>query len=145
MSYTTPHNKADRSNVGNSGDVGSTLGQPAFICDIKVDFHKSLYTSDNAHPLNCGSGTYDHISTWWRQQMETFSALLALCARNSPVTGEFPPQRPVTRSFDVFFHLCLNKRLSKQSWRWWFQTPSRPLWRHCNEMAPLRWRSLWIA
>ena len=39
--------------------------------------------------------------TWWRHQMETFSALLALCAGNSPVTGEFPSQRPVTRSFDI--------------------------------------------
>ena len=44
----------------------------------------------------------------WCHQMETFSALLALCAGNSPVTGEFPSQRPVTRSFDVFFDLCLN-------------------------------------
>ena len=68
----------------------------------------------------------------WRHQMETFSALLALCAGNSPVTGEFPAQRPVTRSFHVFVDLCLNKRLSKQSWRWWFETPSRSLWRHCN-------------
>ena len=66
--------------------------------------------------------------------METFSALMAICAGNSPVTGEFPAQRPVTRSFDVFFHLRLNKRLSKQSWGWWFETPSRPLWRHCNEL-----------
>ena len=41
-------------------------------------------------------------SSWRRHQMETFSALLALCAGNSPVTREFPPQRPVTRSFDVF-------------------------------------------
>ena len=56
----------------------------------------------------------------WRHQMETVSALLVLCARNSPVTGEFPTQRPVTRSFDVFFDLRLNKRLSKQSWGWWF-------------------------
>ena len=39
---------------------------------------------------------------WWRHQMETFSALLTLCTGNSPVTGEFPSQRPVTRSFDVF-------------------------------------------
>ena len=44
------------------------------------------------------------------------SALLAICAGNSPVTGEFPAQRPVTRNFDVFFDLRLNKRLSKQSW-----------------------------
>ena len=64
--------------------------------------------------------------------METFSALLALCAGNSPVTGEFPAQRPVTRSFDIFFDLPLNKRLSKQSWGWWFETPSCSLWRHGN-------------
>ena len=67
--------------------------------------------------------------------MDTFSALLALCAGNSPVTGEFPTRRPVARSFDVFFDLRLNKRLSKQSWGWWFETPSRPLWRHCNGLA----------
>ena len=42
-------------------------------------------------------------------------------------------QRPVTRSFDVFFDLRPNKRLSVQSRGWWFETPSRPLWRHCNE------------
>ena len=46
--------------------------------------------------------------------METFSALLALCAVNSPVTGEFPSQKPVTRSFDISFDLRLNERLSKQ-------------------------------
>ena len=63
--------------------------------------------------------------TWWRHQMETSSALLAICAGNSPVPGEFPAQRPVTRSFDVFFDLRLNKRLSKQSWGWWFM----PLYR----------------
>ena len=68
----------------------------------------------------------------WRHQMKTFSALLAICAGNSPVPGEFPTQRPVTRSFDVFFHLRLNKRLSKQWWGWWFETLSGPLWRHCN-------------
>ena len=47
--------------------------------------------------------------------METYSALLAICAGNSPFNGEFPAQRPVTRSFDVFFDLRLNERLSKQS------------------------------
>ena len=72
--------------------------------------------------------------TWWRHQMETFSALLALCAGNSLVTGEFPAQWPVTRNFDVFFYLHLKKRLSKQSGRWCFGTPSRSLWRHCNDL-----------
>ena len=47
--------------------------------------------------------------------------------------GDFPTQRPVTRSFDVFFNLRLNKRLSKQPWGWWFETPSWSLWRQCNE------------
>ena len=47
--------------------------------------------------------------------------------------GEFPTQRPVTRSFDVFFDLRLNKRLSKQPWGWWFETPSWSLWRQCND------------
>ena len=70
--------------------------------------------------------------SWWRHQMETFSALLAICAGNSPVPGEFPAQRPVTRSFDIFFDLRLNKRLSKQSWGWWFETLSCSLWRHRN-------------
>ena len=46
--------------------------------------------------------------------------------------GEFPAQRPVTRSFDVFFDLRPNKRLSKQAWGWWFKTPSWSLWRRCN-------------
>ena len=46
--------------------------------------------------------------------------------------GEFPTQRPVTRSFDVFFDLRLNKRLSKQPWGWWFETRSWSLWRQCN-------------
>ena len=66
--------------------------------------------------------------------METFSGLLALCAGNSPVVGEFPAQRPVTRSFDIFFDLRLNKRLSKQSWGWWSETPPRSLGRQCNDI-----------
>ena len=75
----------------------------------------------------------NHQEPWWRHQMETFSALLALCEGNSPVSGEFTPQRPVTRSFDLFFYLRLNKQLNKQSRGWWFETPSRSFWRHCND------------
>ena len=51
---------------------------------------------------------------------------------NPPVTGAFRSQSPVMRTFDVFFDLRLNKRLSTQSRRRWFETPSRSLWRHCN-------------
>ena len=81
--------------------------------------------------------------SWWRHQMETFSALLALCAGNSPVPVNSPPQRPVTRSFDVFFHLRLNKRLSKQPRGWWFETPLWSLWRHCNAWVR-RWHAMSI-
>ena len=61
--------------------------------------------------------------------METFSALLALCEGNPSVTGGFPSQRQETWRFDIFFD-----RLSKQSRRRWFETPSRPLWRYCPAM-----------
>ena len=80
-----------------------------------------------------------HLERWWRHQMETFSASLAICAVNSLVTSEFTAQRPMTRSFDVFFDLHLYKRLSKQSWGWWFETPSRPLWCHSNESCDFWW------
>ena len=51
------------------------------------------------------------LYSWWRHQTETFSALLTICAGNSPVTREFPAQRPVTRSFDVFFELRVDKKV----------------------------------
>ena len=59
--------------------------------------------------------------------METFSALLALWAGNSPVPGEFPVQRPVARSFDVFLDLPLNKRLRLVIW-----DAILPIIGHCN-------------
>ena len=68
---------------------------------------------------------------WWRHQMETFSALLALCVGNSGHQWI-----PCTKASDAelwcFFDLRLSKRLSKQSWGWWFKTPLHPLWCHCN-------------
>ena len=79
--------------------------------------------------------------TWWRHQMETFSALLAICAGNSPASGEFPAQRPMTRSFGVLFDLSLNKWLRKQSWGWWFETLSHPLRRHCNDFDRISYDS----
>ena len=55
------------------------------------------------------------LIAWGRHPMETFSALLAIGAGNSPIPSEFPSRRPVTQSFYVFFDLRLNKRFSKQS------------------------------
>ena len=60
-----------------------------------------------------------------------------LCG-DSPVNGEFAAHWPVTRSFDVFFDRRLNERLSKQSWGWRFETPSRPFWRSSNAVPYLR-------
>ena len=74
--------------------------------------------------------------------METISALPATYAGHRPlvpVTGEFPAQRPVTRNFEVFFDLRLNERLTKLSWGWWFETPSRPLRRHSNVYEQGAW------
>ena len=69
----------------------------------------------------------------WRASREAQLFTLGNIFRvTGDLCGEFPSQRPVTRSFHVFFDLRLNKRWSKQSWGWWFDTPSRPLWRHCD-------------
>ena len=71
--------------------------------------------------------------------METFSALLAICAGNSPVDPRWIPR---TKASDAklwcLFDLTLNKRFSKQSWGWWFETPSLSLWRHCNDYGCLQ-------
>ena len=93
------------------GDRKETSRQQPRYGSTRIFIHLSIAHSPTSTQLK---------KSWWRHRMETFSALLALCAGNSPVTGEFPSQRPVTRSFDILFHLRLNKRLNKQSWGWWF-------------------------
>ena len=69
----------------------------------------------------------------WHHELETFSVLLALCEGHPPVTAGFPSQRPVTRGFNVFFDLRLDRRLSKQSRRRGFEMPLRSWWRHCTD------------
>ena len=83
-------------------------------------------------PYTMASNVETISITWWRHQMETFSALLDFRAGNSPATSEFLAQSPLTRSFDVLLDLRVNKRINKQWWGCWFETPQRPLWRHCN-------------
>ena len=117
------------SNFTHVCSLGSTDNKSMLIQKVADSLPRSIITQFDAACVaraNC---------TWWSHQMETFSALLAICAGNSPVPGEFPAQRPVTRSLDVFFDLRLNKWLSKQSWGWWFETLSHPLWRHCNDTS----------
>ena len=80
---------------------------------------------------------------WWRHQMEKNSRVTGPLYGDSPVTAEFPAQRPVTRSFGIFFDLRLNKPLSEHSWDWWFETPSCPLWRHCNAREQFHKKCSW--
>ena len=82
------------------------------------------------------------IIAWLRHRMETQSTSLVLCAWNLPVA--IRSRRTVTRSFDVFIYLRLNKRLRNQ-WRCrWLETSSRSSWRHCND-AVFLWlcRQFW--
>ena len=100
---------------------------------LKIGYQSRGPIGDHQDDIHCWFELSHEVLTWWRHQKETFSTLLTLWAGNPSVTGEFPSQRPVTRSFDVLFDQRLNKQSSKQWWGWWFQTPSHPLWRHCNE------------
>ena len=84
---------------------------------VRIHTNTRTHTHTHTHMYRqydaCVSISLQVLATWtlslvtpcWRHHMEWFSALLAICAGNSPVTGEFPAQRPVTRSFDVFFDL----------------------------------------
>ena len=62
-----------------------------------------------------------------RHQVDIFSALLAFNEGNSPVTGEFPSQKPEARSFDAFLEQRLSKLLNQTAGMRWFETPSRSL------------------
>ena len=111
------------------------------MTSIKNSFYVHVYRSrarDHVDKNNNIEIPESYLS-WWRHQMETFSAILAICAGNSPVPGDFPTQRPVTRSFDVYFDLRPNQRLSKQSRGWWVETLSPPLWRHRNGKSICAW------
>ena len=108
-------------------DAKTSYGLMKNRCPEEYVYNRLVLTHSTVWAARIFLGT-----SWWRHRMETFSASLALCAGNSPVTGEFPSQRPVTPSFDVFFDLRLNGPLNKQSWGWWLETPWRSLWRHCN-------------
>ena len=87
------------------------------------------------------SWTKDQDAVMWNAVMMTssngniFRVTGPLCGEFTG-PGEFPPQRPVTQSFDVFFDLRPNKHLNKQPWGWWFEMPSWSLWRHCYGDAP---------
>ena len=76
-----------------------------------------------------------HWFTWWCHQMETFSALLAILCEEFIGLRWIPRTKASDAELWYFFDQRLNKRLSKQSWGWWFETLSCPLWHHCNEIV----------
>ena len=100
---------------------------PCRSCDITVMITQII---GNKTYLMLSHGYYMMTSS----DRKSKSALLAFCEGNSPVTGEFPSQRPVTRILDVFFDPILSKRFSKPSRRWWFETPLHSLWSICNDI-----------
>ena len=96
------------------GRQKTTFNSRPFIADRVSNVMFWLFAELNTHAIEV---VYPALAPHprsllprWRHQMETFSALLAICAGNSPVPGEFPTQRPVTRIFDVFFDLHPKKR-----------------------------------
>ena len=101
---------------------------------LTICFSQKLW---DAIPPQCVHGgryvewIFNTLRSWWRHQMEAFSASLALCAGNSPVTGN-SHHKGQWRGALMFSSMCLNKRLSKQSRCLWFQTPPRSLRRHWN-------------
>ena len=90
---------------------------------IYQDFWKRVFPGDI-----CTKGLHDDVIKWKHfPRYWPFVRGINRSPLNSPHKGQW------RGSFDVFFDLRLNKRSCKQSRRRWFETPSRSLWRHCNE------------
>ena len=109
----------------------------AWICWLSDDGSKTLCyllpILRSWRPRCHWSEQFSKISLkWQRDNFMMTSSNGNIFRVTGHLCGEFPAQRPVTRSFDIFFDLRLNKRLSKQSWGWWFERLSCPLWRQCN-------------
>ena len=98
---------------------------------IHQSLHWSLVDSLQKEPVTQNSDVLIFMMT--SSNGNIFRVTGPLCGEFTG-PGEFPTQRPVTRSFDVLFDLRLNKRLSKQPWGWWFKTPSWSFWRQRNEL-----------
>ena len=111
--------------IGGGGGGGGGGGVCAYLLLLITPFQ---------HHYSC---SHDDVIKW--KHFPRYWPFVLLVSGEFPfvllISGEFPTQRPVTRSFDIFFDLHLIKRLSKHSRGWWFETLSRPLWRHRNDMC----------
>ena len=110
-----------------------------FVCMLHVLVGTTLFLHwRSRRACICCSQMMRRMNSEWFQFLTMTSSNGNIFRVTGPLCGEFtgpgdfPTQRPATRSFDVFFDLRLNKRLSKQPWGWWFETPSWSLWRQCN-------------
>ena len=112
------------------------------FCDV-IMYHKQMpmvFQNTNRRPLTRPHRQVKGRPLWvsWRNFVMMTSSNGNIFCVTGPLCGEFTGHRGIslTKASDaeLFFDLCLNKRLSKQSWGWWFETPSRSLWRHCNAL-----------
>ena len=117
----TPYMDRDLCEIGSGNDIFSDCTKP--LAEPMLTYHWSSVAPIIAISYHMMTSSNGNI----------FRVTGPLCGEFTG-PGEFPTQRPVTRSFDVFFDLRLNKRLSKQPWGWWFEAPSWSLWRHRNEV-----------
>ena len=86
----------------------------------------------NFHPVTTFATARER---WAHDDVIKWKHFPRYCPLCGEFTGKFPSQKPVTRSFDMFFDLRLNKRLSNQRSGWSFETPLCSLWRHCNRIS----------
>ena len=115
-------------------DETTAILQTLFLHSFPRNFRKFLYSliqGSLKFVPECVITTHQHGCMMTSSIGNIFRVTGPLCGEFTG-PGEFTTQRPVTRSFDVFFDRRLNKRLSKHSWGWWFETLSWSLRRHHN-------------
>ena len=108
-----------RNNAYSSADLSNTALPYSAVTFRHVTYERHTTARPRGRGMGCLREFYICMMT---SSNGNIFRVTGLCVGNSPVTGEFLAQRPVTRNFDVFFDLRLNKWLSKQSWGWWFET-----------------------
>ena len=121
--------------------LGAVVSTFVLLCLLSVD-GSNLACVERIDPRVTECGIWNWTSSMMTSSNRSIFRVTGPLCGEFTGPGEFPTQRPVTRSFDVFFDLRLNKRWSKQPWGWWFETPSWSLWRQCNDAFTVQNRSM---
>ena len=104
--------------IGSALEVLQFCAKPSILSNyIMMSWHRNAFSIAGPHDDVI---KWKHFPRYW-----TFGRGIHWSPRDSPHKSQW-------RELYVFFDLRPNKRLSKQFWGWWFETPSRPLWCHCN-------------